>query len=71
MYSREPPHMDAQRLDNQLEPIDGSSVLMQDVAWKTCREQWTIETGDERGSGKSVLAARHDDDDDIYIYIYI
>ena len=25
----------------------------------------------ERGSGISVLAARHDDDDDIYIYIYI
>ena len=24
----------------------------------------------ERGSGISVLAARHDDDDDIYIYIY-
>ena len=25
----------------------------------------------ERGSGISVLAARHNDDDDIYIYIYI
>ena len=25
----------------------------------------------ERGSGISVLAARHDDDDDIYIYIQI
>ena len=25
----------------------------------------------ERGSGISVLVARHDDDDDIYIYIYI
>ena len=25
----------------------------------------------ERGSGISVLAARHDDDDDIYIYIYV
>ena len=33
-------------------------------------EQWTIETSGERGSGKAVLAARHDDGD-IYIYIYI
>ena len=32
---------------------------IQDVAWKTCRERWTIETNDERSS-----AARHDDDDD-------
>ena len=33
-----------------------------------------IEMSGERGSGKSMLAARHDDDDDdddIYIYIYI
>ena len=28
-----------------------------------CRERWIIGTNDERGSGKSVLAARHDDDD--------
>ena len=27
-------------------------------------------TSGERGSGKSVLAAR-DDDDDVYIYIYV
>ena len=32
------------------------------------QERWTIKTGGERGSGRSVLAARHDD---IYIYIYI
>ena len=38
------------------------SVLIQDVALKTCRDPWTIETRDERGSGRSVLAARHDDD---------
>ena len=31
---------------------------------KTYREQWMIERGCERGSGRSVLAARHDDDDD-------
>ena len=40
-------------------------------ALKTCQEQWTIETGCRRGSGKSVLAERHDNDDDIYFYIYI
>ena len=32
------------------------------LAWKTCRERWTIETSFE--TGKSVLAAGHNDDDD-------
>ena len=36
---------------------------IQDVALNTFRERWTIETGGERGSRRSVLAA-HDDDDD-------
>ena len=49
--------MDKQKQDNQLEPIYNSSVLIQDVAWKTSWEQWMIETGGERGSGGSVLAA--------------
>ena len=35
-----------------------------DVARKTCRKQWTIGRGGERGSGISVLMARRDDDDD-------
>ena len=30
---------------------------------KTCHRRWTIEKSGERGSGISVLAARHDDDD--------
>ena len=64
MCSYEPPHMDEQRLDNQLEPIYNSSVPIQDVAWKICRERWTIGMGEERGSGKSVLVVRYDDDDD-------
>ena len=34
-----------------------------DVALKTYQKQWMIETGGRRGSGRSVLAARHDDDD--------
>ena len=50
--------MDDQREDNQLEPIYNSSVPIQDVALKT------IETGGERGSERSMLAARHNDDDE-------
>ena len=49
--------MDGQRLDEQLETIYNSSVPIQDVALKTSEERWTIETGGERGSGRSVLAA--------------
>ena len=30
----------------------------------TSRELYTIEMGGERGSGKSILAAQHDDDDE-------
>ena len=63
-YSCGPLHTDEQRLDDLLEPKYSSSVLIQDVAWKTSWERWTIETGGERGSGRSVLAVRHDDDDD-------
>ena len=40
------------------------TYIKQDVALKTYREQWTIETGGERGSGRSVQVAWHDDDDD-------
>ena len=53
--------MDEQRRDDQLEPIYNNSVQIQNVALKTYREWWTIETGSGRGSGKSVLVARHDD----------
>ena len=56
--------MDEQRQDNQLEPIYNNSVAIQDVAWKTSQELWTIEMGGERGSRRSVLAVRHDDDND-------
>ena len=52
------------RLD-QLEAIYNSSVPIQYVTWRTSRERWTIETGGERGSGRSVLGAQHDDDDDV------
>ena len=55
-------HTDRATPCDQLEPIYNSSVPIQDVALKTSWEQWTIETGGERGSGQSVLAAQHDDD---------
>ena len=55
--------MDEQRQDDQLEPIYSSSVPIQDVALKTCRKQWTIEKGGEKGSGISVLMAQHHDDE--------
>ena len=47
-----------------------SSVPIQDIPLKTCRKQWTIEKGGEKESGRSMLAARHDDDDEIYTIVY-
>ena len=55
--------MDEQRQDNQLGPIYNSSGPIQDVTWKTSWERWTTETGGERGSERSMLAARHDDEE--------
>ena len=54
--------------NDQLESIYNSSVLIQDIVWKTSRERWTIETGGERRSGRSVLAAHHHDDDDLFVH---
>ena len=48
----------------KLEAIYNSSVPIKDVSLKTCRKLWTIEKGDEKGSGISELIARQDDDDD-------
>ena len=50
-----PLHMDEQRQDNQLEPTYSSSVLIWDVALKTCQKQWTIRKSGKRGSGISVM----------------
>ena len=55
--------MDEQRQDDHLEPIY-NIVPIQDVALKTYRERWMIEMGGGKGSGRSELAAWHDDDDD-------
>ena len=70
MYSYGPPHMAKQKQDDQIEHIYSSYVRIRDVALKTCQKRRMIGRSGERGSGISVLAARHDDDD-IYIYIYI
>ena len=59
--------MDEQRQDDQLEPIYNGSVPIRDIAW----ERWTIEKVGERGSGRSVLAALHDDNDDDINGLYL
>ena len=55
--------MDEQRQDDQQEPTYNSTVPIQDIALKTSQGQWTIEKCGGRGSGNSVLVARHGDDD--------
>ena len=39
-------------------------MRIRNAALKTCQRQWMIGRSGERGSGISVLVARHDDDDD-------
>ena len=51
-------------LRKSLEHTYSSSMMIRDVALKTCQRRWTIGKSGERRSGISVLAARHDDDDD-------
>ena len=58
------PHMTNQKQDDQLEHSYSSYVMILDVTPKTCRRQWMIGRRGKRGSGISVLDARHDDDDD-------
>ena len=62
--------MTVQKQDDQHEHTFSNYVRILDVVQKTCLRRWTIGKSGERGSGISVLPARHDDDD-IYIYIYI
>ena len=63
MYSYGPPHMVKQKQDDQLEHTYSSYVRIWDVTLKTCQKRWMIGRSGERGSGISVLAARHDDDE--------
>ena len=50
--------------DDQHEHTFSNYVRIRDVVQKTCLRRWTIGKSGERGSGISVLPARHDDDDD-------
>ena len=70
MYSYGPPHMAVQKQDDQHEHTFSNYVRIQDVVLKTCLRRWTIGKSGERGSGISVLPARHDDDWQIEISIY-
>ena len=67
MYSYGPPHVAEKKQDDQFEHTFSSYVRIRDVALKTCLRRWTIGRSGERGSGISVLTARHDDDDECYI----
>ena len=71
MYSCGPLHMAEKTPGDQLEPTYSRSVLIRDVALRTYRKRWTIEGGGERGSGISVLMARHNDDDDKNLIFYM
>ena len=56
--------MAVQKQDDQHEHTFSNYVRIWDVVQKTCLRRWTIGKSGERGSGISVLPARHDDDDD-------
>ena len=56
--------MAEQKQDDQHEHTFSNNVRIRDVVQKTCQRWWTIGKSGERGSGISVLPARHDDDDD-------
>ena len=56
--------MAVQKQDDQYEHTFSNYVRIRDMAQKTCLRRWTIGKSGERGSGISVLPARHDDDDD-------
>ena len=66
MYSYGPPHMAVKNQNDQHEHAFSNYMRIQDVVQKTCLRRWTIRKSGERGSGISVLPARHDDDDEVY-----
>ena len=41
-----------------------TKMRIRDAVQTTCQRRWTVGKSGERGSGISVLTARHDDDDD-------
>ena len=60
-----PTHWPCKKQDNQHEHTFSNYVRIWDVVLKTCLGRWTIGRSGERGSGISVLPARHDDDDEM------
>ena len=65
------PHMTVQKQDDQHEHTFSNYVRIRDVVQKTCLRRWTIGKSGERGSGISMLPARHDDDDIYFTHPYI
>ena len=55
-----PAYMAKQKQDDQLEHTYSSYMRIRDVALKTCQRRWMIGRSGERGSGISMLAARHE-----------
>ena len=55
--------MAVQKQDDQHKHTFSNYVRIQDVVLKTCLRRGTMGKSGERGSGISVLPARHDDDD--------
>ena len=70
MYSYGPSHMAVQKQDDQHEHTYSNYVRIRDVVQKTCLRRWTIGESGEKGSGISVLLARHDDDNRCILYIF-
>ena len=58
------PHMAEQKQDDQHEHTFSNYVRIQDIVQKACQRRLTIGKSVERGSGISVIPARHHDDDD-------
>ena len=56
--------MAVQKQDDQHEHTFSKYVSIRDVVQKTYLRRWMIGRSGERGSGISVLPARHDDDDE-------
>ena len=65
-----PTHGLLQKQDDQHEHTFSSCARIRDAVLRTCLGRWTIGRSGERGSGISVLPARHDDDDDDIIKSY-
>ena len=55
--------MAVQKQDDQHEHTFSRYVRIRDVVLKTCMGRWTMGRSGKRGSGISVLPARHNDDD--------